>query len=289
MQQQKIKLIECPRDAIQGLHHIIPTEKKLQYIQLLLNVGFDIIDAGSFVNPKLVPQMADSPILFSKLDLSSTQTKLLAIVGNEQGALEAIKYDTIHFLGYPFSISPTFLKRNLNRDIETALKDLSTIHKLTIEHGKELIIYLSMAFGNPYGDDYQVSNLRFWTEYFKNEGFRYITLADTTAEANKVILTNAYNEIADILSEIQLSLHLHATSDQMFALCRHAYDIGFKRFDTSIGGVGGCPFAKEELTGNVDTLLLINMLKEKNEVLQIDEEALDKCRLMAMQLFNNGI
>lgn len=289
MQQQRVQIIECPRDAIQGLHRIIPTQKKLQYIQLLLNVGFDIIDAGSFVNPKLVPQMADSPQLFSHLDLSTTKTKLLAIVGNKQGAKEAIKYDTIHYLGYPFSISPTFLKKNLNRDVETALLDLSYIHRLTIENGKELIIYLSMAFGNPYGDDYNALKVKYWVEYFKNEGIKYITLADTTAEANKAILTKAYNEIDDLLTEIQLSLHLHATRDQMLTLCSHAYEIGFKRFDASIGGVGGCPFAKEELTGNVDTILLIKMLKEKNEVLHIDEEALEKCRLMAMQLFNNGI
>lgn len=284
-----IQLVECPRDAIQGWEKWIPTEKKIEYIQSLLAVGFDTIDAGSFVNPKLVPQMADTAIVFQSLNLKSSHTKLLAIIGNIQGAIQAIKFENLHYLGYPFSLSPTFLKRNLNRSIDAALKDIAAIHRLCTEYGKELVIYFSMAFGNPYGDPYEPSEMIRWLDLFQKEGITKITLADTTAEADTDLLQKIYNITKPYSLEIQLGLHLHADKQQMASLAQKAYEVGFKRLESSLHGVGGCPFAKNELTGNLDTLVLIDLLKEKHELLSINEQALAKSIALSKQLFSDGI
>lgn len=289
MNDQTIQLVECPRDSMQGWPKWIPTEKKIEYIQSFLAVGFDTIDAGSFVNPKLVPQMADSADVFKSLELKSTHTKLLAIIGNVQGAMQAMKFEHLYYLGYPFSISPTFLKRNLNRNIEAALQDIAAINRLCTEHGKELVLYFSMAFGNPYGDPYEPNEIIKWLDHFQKEGITKFTLADTTAEANADLLQKIYNITKPYSSEIQLGLHLHADKQQMASLAQKAYEVGFKRFETSLHGIGGCPFAKNELTGNLDTLVLLDLLKEKHEWLSINEQALAKSIALSKQLFSDGI
>lgn len=285
MPDQKIQIIECPRDAMQGWHKPIPTYLKIDYIQALLAVGFDIIDAGSFVHPKLVPQMADTAAVFEKLDLSSTPTKLLAIVGNRKGALDAIRLDILTYIGYPFSLSPTFMMRNIHKTVEESLVEIEGIQKLCLLHGKTLVLYLSMAFGNPFHDPYDPHEIPKWISYFNHIGISHFSLADTTAEANTSKLKEVYETLVPFFTGLQLGLHLHAHRSTMVDLCEASLELGFNRFEVSLGGIGGCPFAKQELVGNLDTMVLINVLKEKNKTLNIDEQALRRCYQLQQQVF----
>lgn len=284
-----ISLVECPRDAMQGWPTIISTPQKIEYLQALLAVGFDTLDAGSFVNPNLVPQMADTEEVFRQLDLSSTHTKLLAIVGNPIRAMQAVQMEQLHYIGYPFSLSPTFLKQNLNRNLEQSLQDIAHIQRSAVEHDKTLVLYFSMGFGNPYQDPYSSADIPKWIEYFINQGIRHFSLADTTGVASVGLMEEVYLLVEPFIKEIQLSVHLHAQPHRMYVLADKAYGLGFKRFETTLNGVGGCPFAQDELIGNMDTLVLLKLLKDKVEVMPINQNALDRALALANKLFSNGI
>jgi hydroxymethylglutaryl-CoA lyase len=265
MTTQPIKLNECPRDAMQGIHDFIPTELKAAYINLLLQVGFDTIDFGSFVSPKAIPQMQDTAEVLKKLDLSNTKSKLLAIIANYRGAEDAAHYEEISYLGYPFSISETFQLRNANSTIEASFDTVKRVQELCISKNKALLVYLSMGFGNPYGDEWNVEIVQQWSEKLIREGIKMIALSDTVGVANSQQISEIYPALCNSFPYTQFGLHLHATPDSWFDKIDTAYKSGCRRFDSALKGYGGCPMAADELTGNIATENLIGYLQQQNE------------------------
>ncbi|MFS2188970.1 hydroxymethylglutaryl-CoA lyase [Mucilaginibacter sp. Mucisp84] len=260
-----IKITECPRDAMQGIHDFIPTDIKAEYINLLLQVGFDTIDFGSFVSPKAIPQLQDTAEVLKKLDLSNTRSKLLAIIANYRGAEDAAKHEEISYLGYPFSISETFQLRNTNSTIEQAFETVQRINELCGENDKQLLVYLSMGFGNPYGDEWNTSIIEQWAEKMIAEGIKNIALADTIGIADAAQISGIYPNLCRLFTNTEFGIHLHSTPDTWQPKIAAAYQSGCKRFDTAIKGYGGCPMAKDDLTGNIATENLIGYLKIQNE------------------------
>jgi hydroxymethylglutaryl-CoA lyase len=260
----EIQITECPRDAMQGLHDFIPTDIKAAYINLLLQVGFDTIDFGSFVSPKAIPQMRDTAEVLNKLDLSSSRSKLLAIIANYRGAEEAAQYEQISYLGFPFSISETFQQRNTNAGISEAFETVKRIKELSDKKGKELLVYLSMGFGNPYGDEWNNYLVLQWTENLIDEGIKYVSLADTIGVAEPWQITELFTLLSDNFPSTKLGVHLHSTPDTWREKIEAAYKSGCIRFDTALKGYGGCPMAKDELTGNIATENLISYLQSQN-------------------------
>ncbi len=285
LQQQPIKIIECPRDAMQGWPHFIPTQKKVAYINALLKAGFDTIDFGSFVSPKAIPQMADTKEVITQLDVTDTTTKLLAIVANVRGAEDAVVYDAIHYLGFPFSISPTFQQRNTNSTMHESFNRVEEIHELCTKCGKELVIYLSMGFGNPYGDDYNADILLHWAEQMVNGGIKTISLADTVGVATPEQISFALNALLSNYPGIEFGVHLHSAAHNRQAKLQAAMDSGCIRFDGAINGIGGCPMAQDELVGNMDSLFMIDVFRQKGVLPAINEEALGECVRMAGEVF----
>lgn len=265
MNSQPIKITECPRDAMQGIHDFIPTELKAAYINLLLQVGFDTIDFGSFVSPKAIPQMQDTAAVLKKLDLSNTRSKLLAIVANYRGAEDAAEYDEISYLGYPFSISETFQLRNANSTIQHAFDTVKQIQELCTIKDKELLAYLSMGFGNPYGDEWNVEIVQQWSEKLIQEGIKTIALSDTVGVATPQQITDIYPALCAAFPQTEFGLHLHATPGGWKDKIVAAYKSGCRRFDSAIKGYGGCPMAADELTGNIATENLVTYLEQQNE------------------------
>jgi len=265
MTNQKIKLTECPRDAMQGIHDFIHTELKAAYINLLLQVGFDTIDFGSFVSSKAIPQMRDTAEVLKKLDLSGTNSKLLAIIANYRGAEDAAQYDEISYLGYPFSISETFQLRNANSTIQRAFDTVKQIQKLCIQKNKQLSVYLSMGFGNPYGDEWNVEIVQEWSEKLVHEGINIIALSDTVGVATPQQISAIYPALSKAFPNTEFGLHLHATPDGWFGKIDAAYRSGCRRFDSAIKGYGGCPMDSDELTGNIATENLLSYLMTQNE------------------------
>lgn len=250
---QKIKIIECPRDAMQGIKMFIPTEKKVQYIQSLLRCGFDTIDFGSFVSPKAIPQMVDTAEVLSKLDLSRTESKLLAIVANVRGAEEAVTHPEIKYLGYPFSISENFQMRNTHKTIAESMVILQEILNLAARNDKEVVAYLSMGFGNPYGDPWDVDIVGEWTQKLAAMGVKILSLSDTVGSSTPDIITYLFKNLIPEFKEIEFGAHLHTTPTKWHEKIEAAYNAGCRRFDGAIQGFGGCPMAKDELTGNMPT------------------------------------
>ena len=250
---QKVKIIECPRDAMQGIRDWIPTEEKAQYIQSILRCGFDTIDFGSFVSPKAIPQMKDTAELLSKLDLSSTKSKLLAIVANVRGAQDAVQYKEIQYLGYPFSISENFQMRNTHKTIEQSIVTLQEILNLADANNKEVVAYLSMGFGNPYGDPWNVDIVGEWTEKLAAMGVKILSLSDTVGTSTPEIIKYLFSELIPKFPSIEFGAHLHTTPTKWHEKVDAAYSSGCRRFDGAIQGFGGCPMAKDELTGNMPT------------------------------------
>ena len=250
---QQVKIIECPRDAMQGIRDWIPTEKKVQYIQSLLRCGFDTIDFGSFVSPKAIPQMQDTAEVLSKLDLSKTTSKLLAIIANERGAEDAVKHPEIDYLGYPFSISENFQMRNTHKTIEESLIILQEILNLADKNNKEVVAYLSMGFGNPYGDPWNVDIVGEWTEKLASLGVKILSLSDTVGSSTPEIISYLFSNLIPKYPHIEFGAHLHTTPTAWFEKIDAAYKAGCLRFDGAIQGFGGCPMAKDELTGNMPT------------------------------------
>ena len=260
---RKIKIIECPRDAMQGLTRLIPTEQKAQYVNSLMKVGFDIIDVGSFVSPKLVPQMADTGDL---LDLLNTDydTSLLAIVLNKQGAIQASSFDQIQILGYPLSISEIFQKKNSNKDIVSSIDVVDQIFNLCIQKNKQLLIYFSMAFGNPYNEKWDKDILFTYMDKIKEKGIYLVSLADTIGNSTQDSIRDIYLGAKNTFSELDIGLHLHSSPDFAYNKIQAAWDAGCDRFDVAISGYGGCPFAQDDLVGNIPTEKLITFLANKH-------------------------
>ncbi|WP_047547082.1 hydroxymethylglutaryl-CoA lyase [Psychroserpens sp. Hel_I_66] len=253
-----VKIIECPRDAMQGIKDFIPTEKKVQYIQSLLRVGFDTIDFGSFVSPKAIPQMVDTTEVLSQLDLSKTTSKLLAIIANTRGAADACQHPEIDYLGYPFSISENFQMRNTHKTIAQSVVTLSEILELANKHNKEVVVYISMGFGNPYGDPWNVDIVGEWTERLSKKGVKILSLSDTIGSSDPENIDYLFSHLIPQYSNIEFGAHLHTTPTTWHEKVDAAFKAGCFRFDGAIQGFGGCPMAKDELTGNMPTEKLLS-------------------------------
>lgn len=249
----KVKIIECPRDAMQGIKAFIPTQKKVQYIQSLLRCGFDTIDFGSFVSPRAIPQMVDTAQVLAQLDLSATQSKLLAIVANLRGAQAACEHPEIQYLGYPFSISENFQMRNTRKTIAESVHLLEEIIDLANKNGKELVVYISMGFGNPYGDPWNVDIVGEWTEKLTAMGVRILSLSDTVGTSDAQTIDYLFSNLIPRYPQVEFGAHLHTTPSTWHEKVHAAYNAGCRRFDGAIQGFGGCPMAKDDLTGNMPT------------------------------------
>lgn len=282
-----IKLIECPRDAMQGIKTFIPTEKKVQYIQSLLRCGFDTIDFGSFVSPKAIPQMVDTKEVLAQLDLSSTKSKLLAIVANVRGAQDAVVHPEIDYLGYPFSISENFQMRNTHKTIDQSVDILKEILELANQNNKEVVAYLSMGFGNPYGDPWNVEIVGEWTEKLSNLGVKILSLSDTVGTSDAETITYLFSNLIPQYPEIEFGAHLHTTPDSWHEKVNAAYLAGCKRFDGAIQGFGGCPMAKDELTGNMPTEKLVSYFTSQKTDSQIKMGSFEASYNEALKIFKN--
>lgn len=278
-------LIECPRDAMQGWKHFIPTQKKIEYINSLLEVGFDTVDFGSFVSPKFIPQMADTKEVIKKLEVRSTKSGLLAIIANKRGAEEAVIYDAITDLGFPFSISPTFQQRNTNSTIEESWMRVEEIQNLCLKNNKQLVIYLSMGFGNPYGDEYNEEILLKWAAAMVNREIKIISLADTVGVATPEQISFALHSLISEYPDTVFGVHLHSTPANRKEKLEAAINAGCKRFDGALKGIGGCPMAQNDLVGNMNTELIISYLEEKNLIHGLNKDALQKSLQLASEIF----
>ena len=287
MIQQMLKLIECPRDAMQGWPHFIPTQKKIEYINALLKVGFNTIDFGSFVSPKAIPQMADTGEVIRNLELGIGKTKLLAIIANKRGAQDAVVFDEITYLGFPFSVSETFQKRNTNSTIAESLSRVEEIQNLCIKNKKELVVYISMGFGNPYGDVYNETIVFDWVNKLVAMDIKIISLADTVGLATKQNVYQITKYLVDLLPQTEIGVHLHSTPASWKEKVDAALQAGCKRFDGALKGIGGCPMADDELVGNMDTELMIPYFEEKNLLNNLNKDALQKCSMLASEIFNH--
>ncbi len=282
---QKIKLIECPRDAMQGWKNFIPTEKKIAYINSLLRVGFDVLDFGSFVSPKTIPQMADTKDVVDKIDLAGSKTKLLAIVANVRGAQEAAAYDQINYIGFPFSVSETFQQRNANSSIKESLARVNEIHEICVKNEKELVIYLSMAFGNPYGDPYSEKIVFEWADIIARMNIKIISLADTVGLATPGQVFSLTDYLVKKLPGYEIGVHLHSTPVNRKSKIDAALRAGCYRFDGALKGIGGCPMANDELIGNMDTELMIQYFDEMHLLQPLNKDALRESARLADEIF----
>lgn len=285
MNKQPVKLIECPRDAMQGWPRFIPTNQKAEYINALLKVGFDTIDFGSFVSPKAIPQMADTRDVLANLRLDGITTKLLAIIANERGAQDAVAYDEIRYLGFPFSVSETFQQRNTNSSIEQSLGRVEAIQNLCVKNDKQLVVYISMGFGNPYGDLYNEEIVFRWANKLAGMGIGILSLADTVGLATPEQVLHITKHLVGALPGTEIGVHLHSTPANWKEKLEAAIEAGCRRFDGALKGIGGCPMADDELVGNMDTERMIPYLEEKGMALQLDKNALGECGRMASALF----
>jgi hydroxymethylglutaryl-CoA lyase len=285
MIQVPVKLIECPRDAMQGWKSFIPTEKKIEYINSLLRVGFDTIDFGSFVSPKAIPQMADTKEVIRNLEPGTSKTKLLAIVANVRGAKDAAAYEKINYLGFPFSVSETFQQRNTNSSIQESLKRVEEMQNICVSSNKQLVIYISMAFGNPYNDPYSEDLVFGWVNKLAGLGLQIISLADTVgvAKPEQVHIMTQY--LIDQLPNLEIGVHLHSKRDSWKQKLEAAVSAGCRRFDGALRGIGGCPMANDELVGNMDTELMIGYFKNKNLLNGLNEKSLVKSLQLASEIF----
>lgn len=271
---------------MQGLHEFVPTDQKAAYINLLLQVGFDTIDFGSFVSPKAIPQMRDTAKVLSKLDLSNTRSKLLAIIANYRGVAEAVKQPEITYLGFPFSISETFQQRNTNSGIAESFETVKRIQELCIANDKQLLIYLSMGFGNPYGDEWNPAIVTQWASKLVEQGIGTIALADTIGAATPEQISKIYPSLCSEFPYAEFGIHLHSTPNTWRAKIEAAWQSGCRRFDTAINGYGGCPMAADELTGNIATENLLGYLDEQNEPTELDMGEFRAAMEYAENIFN---
>lgn len=284
MTPHKISLVECPRDAMQGWAHFIPTEQKVKYLNKLLEVGFDVLDFGSFVSAKAIPQLADTKEVIPQLKLNN-KTKLLAIVANTRGAEEAMQYDEITYIGFPFSISETFQLRNTNKTIAQSLAQVEEMQSLCLRHGKQLVVYISMGFGNPYGDEYSAQVAIDWVGKLTQMGIQTIAMADTVGVAKPNTIEYIYQHLIPEFPNTAIGAHFHSTATTWREKFEAAYQNGCWRFDSSIKGIGGCPMAEDELVGNVATENILQWCAEKNIDLGLNQEAFAEAMMMAGEVF----
>lgn len=282
-----VKLIECPRDAMQGWPQFIPSEKKIAYINELLQVGFDSLDFGSFVSPKAIPQMADTKKVISEINTANSTSRLLAIVANTRGAAEAAGYSKIRDLGFPFSISETFQKRNTNSSITTSLMTVLDILEICRQKGKRLVIYISMAFGNPYGDAWSPDIVLQWIRKLVKAGVNVISLADTVGLASADQVHDLTKLLLKEFPLIESGVHLHSRRENSIEKLDAAFSAGCRRFDGALNGIGGCPMAGDELVGNMDSLVMIDYFREKKVLPILNESALNKCMQLSNEIFLN--
>ncbi len=282
---QDVKLIECPRDAMQGIKEWIPTEKKVQYIQALLRCGFDTIDFGSFVSPKAIPQMQDTAEVLQALDLSQTESKLLAIVANLRGAENALAFPEIDYLGYPFSISENFQMRNTHKTIAQSIQVLEEILALAQSCQKEVVTYLSMGFGNPYGDPWSVEIVARWAERLSDMGVRTLSLSDTVGSSTAEVIAYLFSNLIPRYPNIEFGAHLHTTPSSWFEKVDAAFKGGCLRFDGAIQGFGGCPMAKDELTGNMPTEKMLSYFTTEKINTHIHTMAFESAHNEASKIF----
>ena len=280
-----IKIIECPRDAMQGIKSFIPTARKVAYIQSLLRVGFDTIDFGSFVSAKAIPQMQDTAEVLSQLDLSQTNSKLLAIIANTQGAIAASAHKEIQYLGFPFSISENFQMRNTHKTIEESLVTLNEILEIADKTNKEVVAYLSMGFGNPYGDPWNVDIVGNWTENLANRGVKILSLSDTIGSSTPEVIQYLFSNLIPKYPGIEFGAHLHTTPEKWFEKVDAAYIAGCRRFDGAIQGFGGCPMAKDTLTGNMPTEKLLSYFTSNKEQTNTSPMSFESAYNEATKLF----
>jgi hydroxymethylglutaryl-CoA lyase len=281
-----MKIIECPRDAMQGIKDLIPTEVKAQYINSLLNIGFDTIDFGSFVSPKAIPQMHDTAEVLKQLDLSQTKSKLLAIIANTRGAQDACSFEEIKYLGFPFSISETFQQRNANSSIAESLIRVEEIQNLCVQNKKELVVYISMAFGNPYGDSWNSDIVINWTKKLSDLGVKIIALSDTIGVSNRENISYLFSNIIPEFKNVEIGAHLHSTKELAQEKIDAAFKSGCQRFDVAIHGFGGCPMAKDDLTGNLATEDLEQYFNLNHVPLNLNTDLLYKAYLGSWDVFN---
>ena len=282
---QPIKIIECPRDAMQGIKTFIPTERKVAYLQSLLRVGFDTLDFGSFVSPKAIPQMADTAEVLARLDLTQTRSKLLAIIANTKGAELAAVHPEIHYLGFPFSISENFQMRNTHKTIAESIVTLQEILEIANQSNKEVVAYLSMGFGNPYGDPWNVDIVGEWTEKLANMGVKILSLSDTVGSSTPEVIDYLFSNLIPHYPNIEFGAHLHTTADKWFEKVDAAFKAGCHRFDGAIQGFGGCPMAKDDLTGNMPTEKLVSYFTAQKQNTHISPMSFESAYNEATKVF----
>lgn len=280
-----VKLVECPRDAMQGWPHFIPTAQKIDYLNALLRVGFHTLDFGSFVSPKAIPQMADTAEVLQGLDLADTQTALLAIVANTRGAEDACAFPEIQYLGFPFSVSETFQQRNTNASIADSLVTVRKIQQLCVRHRKQLVVYLSMGFGNPYNDPFNPDILLGWMNKLAEEGVEIMSVADTVGLATAAEVSDIMLAVMQAFPSHEIGVHLHSAPRNRIDKLNAALQAGVLRFDGAIRGIGGCPMAGDQLVGNMDTEVMIEHFKQIGYSLPIDEQALSRAAHMSASIF----
>jgi len=280
-----IKLIECPRDAMQGIKEWIPTEKKVAYINKLLEVGFDTIDFGSFVSPKAIPQMKDTAEVLSQLNLTKDSSKLLAIVANQRGANDAVQHEQIKYLGYPFSISETFQLRNTNATIDESLDRVKAIQELSVKHGKEMVVYISMGFGNPYGDEWNVEIVQKWVDKLDKIGIGIFSLSDTIGVSNPQTIRYLFSNLIPAYPHIEFGAHLHTQPHNWQEKVEAGYESGCRRFDGALRGLGGCPMAKDDLTGNMAMENMTQYFNAVGEDLGLNQGAFSESLMMTNGVF----
>ncbi|MDQ3073129.1 MAG: hydroxymethylglutaryl-CoA lyase [Bacteroidota bacterium] len=280
-----LKIVECPRDAMQGIKQFIPTVEKTAYLNLLLKANFDTLDFGSFVSPKAIPQMQDTAEVLKNLDFTGSNTKLLSIIANTRGAAQAVMYDEINYLGFPFSISETFQKRNTNKTIAEAFEEVKHIQGLCNNKNKELVIYISMGFGNPYSDPWSKEIVEQWINVLYNEGIRIFSLSDTAGSAKREDIFPLFKYLTLKYPDCEWGAHFHSIADEAHVKINEAYNGGCRRFDGTLMGFGGCPMAQDELVGNIDTQALLSFAKSANEETKIDFNVLEDAVKLASKLF----
>ncbi len=280
-----MKIIECPRDAMQGLKDFIPTELKIKYINELLKVGFDTVDLGSFVSPKVIPQLRDTAEVLSALDLSQTDSKLLTIVANVQGAKDAIQFDEVDYMGYPLSLSETFQQRNTNRSIDEAFDDLAEIQELSEDSEKTLAVYLSMGFGNPYGDSYEMDHVEAFVGRLDSMDISIISLSDTIGVSNPTTISHLFSTLVPKFPHVEFGAHLHSTPETSLEKLEAAYSSGCRRIDGAINGLGGCPMAEDGLVGNMATERILDFLKSQKIETGLNLKHFSMSRTIASEVF----
>lgn len=279
-----VQITECPRDAMQGIQPFIPTKDKVRYINAILNVGFDTVDFGSFVSPKAIPQMRDTADVLNQLNVDSSSSKLLAIIGNQRGAQDAVQYDEITYLGFPFSISPTFLQRNINSTIEQSFSLVQELLSICQQHNKQLVTYISMAFGNPYDDHWDTELLLHWIDQLHLAGVRRIILADTVGVGKAEYISASLATAIPSYQEVTFGLHLHTTAADWREKIEAAYQAGCSHYDGVLSGLGGCPMAGPNLVGNIHTRNLLDYFDEKGELKDLDQQAFTEAEKVAAEI-----